>query len=235
MIIHKLILQHLKHRDDEDFYAMQARAAIDWIKQAVPLNEKTKALDVGCGHGVFGGELMKYGCKVEFADDANTLVPELQSVPYHKFNLDEDDLASLGEYDLVICSNVLEHLSKPDRFLSSAQLLLRPKGVLYLSWTNWLSPWGGHEFSPFHYFGVKRGHLIHDRLGRGKRNHTPFENLFPTYIGSVLKQIRRNPALRIRRLAPRYYTEFAFIPRIPIVREFLTWNCAVLIERVAES
>ncbi len=36
-------------------------------------------------------------------------------------------------------------------------------------------------------------------------------------------------ALRIERLAPRYYSEFAFLVHLPVAREFLTWNCAMLI------
>ena len=29
----------------------------------------------------------------------------------------------------------------------------RPGGLVYLSFTNWYSPWGGHEMSPWHYLG----------------------------------------------------------------------------------
>jgi hypothetical protein len=109
--------------------------------------------------------------------------------------------------------------------------ILAPAGKLYLSWTNWLSPWGGHEFSPFHYLGAHRGHLLYDKVAKRKRKHTPFENLYPTYIGEVLKMIRQCPELVKLRAAPRYYTEFAFLIHIPVFREFLTWNCAVLIGR----
>ena len=49
--------------------------------------------------------------------------------------------------------------------------------------------------------------------------------------GPALRAIRRQPNLRIIRVVPRYYTEFGFLMRLPIVREFLAWNCAVLIER----
>jgi hypothetical protein len=72
---------------------------------------------------------------------------------------------------------------------------------------------------------------VFDRLIRQPRLLKPFENLFPTYIGQTLRAIRRQPNLRVVRVVPRYYTEFGFLMRIPIVREFLAWNCAVLIER----
>ena len=58
-------------------------------------------------------------------------------------------------------------------------------------------------------------------------------NLFPTSISGTLEMIRANPNLRIREMVPRYYPELRFITRIPVLREFLTGNCAMLIERVA--
>lgn len=233
MIIHKLIAHHLAHKDDSAFYTLQALDAIRWIERSgVVLSDRTEALDLGAGHGVFGAELRKRGCRVTFADESNLLLPELRSERFLQINLDVDDVRSLGTYDLVICSNVLEHLSRPFEFIGSIPHLLNPGGHFFLSWTNWLSPWGGHEFSPFHYFGSKRGHLIYDKLTGRRRLHTPFVNLFPTYIGRTLRKIRMHPQLRLVRAAPRYYPEFSFLVRVPLVREFLTWNCSLLLKRL---
>jgi 2-polyprenyl-3-methyl-5-hydroxy-6-metoxy-1,4-benzoquinol methylase len=232
MVLHKLLARYLKHRDDPVFYLLQAQDAIQWLSLCgVSLGSQTSALDLGCGHGVFGAELLKKGCRVTFADEENQLLPEIASAPFRKINIDKEPLGSLGTYDLVICSNVLEHLGKPAEFIGSIHQILAPGGKFYLSWTNWLSIWGGHEFSPFHYLGVQRGHRIYDRVVGRKRKHTPFVNLFPTYIGKMLKLVRTNPHIRILKVAPRYYTEFAFIMSIPTLREFLAWNCAILIER----
>jgi SAM-dependent methyltransferase len=232
MIIHKLMTQCLRHGDDGTFYLAQAQDALRWIQQSgVALGPQTRALDLGCGHGIIGAELRKRGCQTIFADQENYLWPELRDSPFRQVDLDRDDLAPLGQFDLVVCSNVFEHLAKPYRFLDSAHQILTPSGRLFLSWTNWLSPWGGHEFSPFHYLGPRRGHLLYDKITRRSRKHTPFENLYPTYIGQVLKHIRQSPHLRILRAAPRYYTEFAFLLRLPVLREFLTWNCALLLGR----
>ena len=232
MIIHKLIAHHLKHKDDAYFYRLQADDAVRWIEQSgVRLDSKTKALDLGCGHGVFGAQLAKRGCLVTFADERNLLLPEIANAPFKQINLDRDDITGPGQFDLVVCSNVFEHLSKPDRFLDSAHHLLAPAGKLYLSWTNWLSPWGGHDFSPLHYLGPRNGQWLFDKLLKRPRNHTIYQNLFPTYIGRTLATIRRNRNLVILRAAPRYYTEFAFLLSIPVAREFLAWNCALLIGR----
>ena len=232
MIIHKLIAHHLAHRDDAAFYRLQAQDAIHWLeKNGLALNVKVKALDLGAGHGIFGAELLQRGCEVAFADEANYLNPELASAPFIQINLDREDVSKLGRYDLVVCSNVLEHLAKPFAFLTSMSKMLNPAGTLYLSWTNWLSPWGGHDFSPFHYLGARRGHLVFDKVIKRKRIHTPFETLYPTHIGRTIRVIRRQREIRVLKVAPRYYPEFAFLTAIPLLREFLTWNCAVLIRR----
>jgi 2-polyprenyl-3-methyl-5-hydroxy-6-metoxy-1,4-benzoquinol methylase len=231
MIIHKLIAQHLKHRDDAGFYSLQAEDAISWIaSKGVKIGPGVLALDLGCGHGIFGDALKRHGCEVTFADEANFLMPAVKEAPFKQVNLDRDDITTLGRYDLVICSNVLEHLSKPREFIQRLHQILLPKGHFYLSWTNWLSPWGGHEFSPFHYLGPRLGTKAYDAIVKKQRIHTPFLNLFPTSIGTMLREIRKNENLRLVAAAPRYYPEFSVLLHLPGIREFLTWNCALLLQ-----
>ena len=236
MIIHRLIAHHLKHGDDAEFYQIQARDSIKWLKQqGVTLSSTTRVLDLGCGHGRFGESLASEGCQITYADQSKDLAPHLQTAPFVQIDLDTDSFEALGQHDLVICSNVLEHLSQPKRFLKNCRQILSPSGRLYLSWTNWLSPWGGHDFSPFHYLGPHTGHKVHDRLLGKKRIHTPFETLYPTYIGKLLRQIDGLPGLQVIQTVPRYYSELGFLMKIPILREFTAWNCAMLIQRTEES
>ena len=105
------------------------------------------------------------------------------------------------------------------------------RGEILLSWTPWYSPWGGHEFSPFHYLGARFGYSFYTRILKKPSQHVPYQNLFPTYIGRTLRRIRNESNLRIVQIAPRYYPECSFLMHIPIVREFLAWNCAMLIKR----
>jgi SAM-dependent methyltransferase len=233
MIIHQLIAQHLRNKDDAAFYLLQARDALQWIeKYGGPLKPGQTVLDLGCGHGIFGAEWQKKGCDVVFADETDYLNLALKPVRFLQINLDRDPIQKLGQYDLVLCSNVFEHLAAPDAFIEHASEILKPGGRLYLSWTNWLSPWGGHEFSPYHYLGAKRGPQLYDSVTGRKRIHTPHVNLFPTYIGCTLKKIRAQKQLRLIKAAPRYYPEFSFLLHLPVLREFLTWNCALLLEKV---
>src|SRR5262245_29228137 len=117
MIIHKLIKHHLKHADDDAFYEMQAEDAVRWIVESgIPVGPKTRVLDLGCGHGIFGVQFVKRGCEVVFSDYQESLRNELRGMPFRKFEVGKGDLGALGEYDLVPFSNVFEHLADPDGF-----------------------------------------------------------------------------------------------------------------------
>ena len=236
MILPQLLWRFLRHRDDPVFYERQADDALRWLESCgVRLGPGVRALDLGCGHGVFGGRLAQRGVSVTFADESNQLLPQHRDAPFITVNLDRDSTANdrLGRHDLVVCSNVLEHLAEPERWLKSAHELLNENGRIYLSWTNWLSPWGGHEFSPLHYLGPTLGPRLYDALSSRKRFHQPHVNLFPTYIGSILRTIQNDSSLQVVRAAPRYYTELEFILSIPGLREFAAWNCALLLEKRA--
>jgi hypothetical protein len=75
------------------------------------------------------------------------------------------------------------------------------------------------------------GPKVYDCLVKRKRIHTPFVTLFPIHIGPVLRAIRRQTSLRLIKAAPRYYPELSAIMAVPGLREFLAWNCAVLLEK----
>jgi SAM-dependent methyltransferase len=134
--------------------------------------------------------------------------------------------------DGVFCSNMLEHTPGPHSVLDEIERVVRPGGWIWLSWTNWYSPWGGHEISPFHYLGPRLGVTLHRRLGRPAIKNLPGQGLFPTHIGAMLREVRRRPQLQMLRAVPRYYPSQAWIVRVPGLREVATWNCLLELRRV---
>jgi SAM-dependent methyltransferase len=138
-----------------------------------------------------------------------------------------------GAFDGVVSSNVLEHA--PDTWGMVRELLrvTRPGGVVFLSWTNWYSPIGGHEWSPLHYLGPRWGPRVYRFLfGRPPPWNLPGRTLFPVHVGPVLRGIRRMN-VDVIDVAPRYWPRLRFLARVPGLREFAMWNCVVLL-RVRE-
>jgi SAM-dependent methyltransferase len=140
-----------------------------------------------------------------------------------------------GSFDGVFCSNLLEHTPDPERLLAEIERVLRPGGWAWVSWCNWYSPWGGHEIVPFHYLGPRLGLKVWRRLFGEPPRNVPFETLWPSHIGKVLAMVRRRPGLRLLDARPRYYPSQRWLLKVPGLREVATWNCLLVLERMAAA
>ena len=58
--------------------------------------------------------------------------------------------------DVCYSSNVLEHVPDPWRMAEEMLRVTRPGGLVFLSYTDWYGPWGGHETAPWHYLGGRQ-------------------------------------------------------------------------------
>jgi SAM-dependent methyltransferase len=127
---------------------------------------------------------------------------------------------------------VLEHVHSPERMLSEMVRVVRPSGIVYLTFTNWLSPWGGHETSPWHYLGGEwSARRFARRHGREPKNRFGL-SLFPLSVATVLRWVRTCPDVTVLEAFPRYYPRWTkALVRIPVLREFLTWNLVVVMRR----
>jgi 2-polyprenyl-6-hydroxyphenyl methylase/3-demethylubiquinone-9 3-methyltransferase len=105
----------------------------------VPLADKT-ALDVGCGAGLLAEPLARLGAKVTGIDAS----PELIGVARDhaaRMGLEIDyragDVQKLqGEFDLVTCMEVIEHVADPATFVKALAGRLAPGGLLIMSTPN---------------------------------------------------------------------------------------------------
>ena len=99
----------------------------------VPLNERSKVLDVGCGAATFLLQLQKlYGCSVTGVDfkDLSSL-PGFESIDFRCGLLYEQQLAS-ASFDLVTMWHFLEHDYDPLRSLRETARVLTSDGVLII-------------------------------------------------------------------------------------------------------
>ena len=137
-----------------------------------------------------------------------------------------------GTADVCFSSNVLEHVADPQTFLSEMIRVTRPGGLVYVAFTNWYSPWGGHETAPWHYLGAARARARYRRRTGRAAKHTLGENLFAVHIGTTLRQVRARHDVELVSARSRYWPFLAgAVTRVPGLREFATWNLLLILRR----
>jgi SAM-dependent methyltransferase len=218
--------------DPENFYRLVARDTVAHLDRYADLRGSTVA-DIGSGPGFFTGALRAAGARcVAIECDAGEMAahgsPPPGSVLASALGL---PLAS-GSADVCFSSNVLEHVADPWRMAAEMVRVTRPGGIVYLAFTNWLSPWGGHETSPWHYLGGDRAaHRYERRYGRPPKNRYG-QSLYAVSVGAALTWARGREDVTVVDAVPRYHPWWAApVVRVPGAREILTWNLVLVLRK----
>jgi SAM-dependent methyltransferase len=218
-----------ERRNPLPFYERLAADAVEGIPYDIA---GALVLDLGCGPGHYTRALRAAGADVvpvdlsaeEFALEGGPPGGELVA---NGMNLPFAD----ASFDGLLCSNMIEHTPDPIAVLDEIERIVKPGGWAWISWTNWYSPWGGHDISPLHYLGARRGLAVYRKVAGKEPKNVPMESLFPLHIGPTLKGLQSRPAFEIVDARPRYYPKQRWILRVPGLREVVTWNCELLLER----
>lgn len=134
-----------------------------------------RVLDAGCGTG-YGSELLARSGAIDVVGidiDAETVAAAGRAAPQATFEVaDVRELpAALGEFDLIVCFEVLEHLDDPTAALDRLAQALRPDGVLAVSSPNRDvyppgNPYHRHEFTPYELAQELAARFDHSKLVR---------------------------------------------------------------------
>ena len=116
---------------------------LDWIRQHVELNGCT-SLDVGCGGGILTEAMAAAGAEVTGIDIAEgpLAVARLHqiesgaSVDYRQATAEEFAEESAGQFDVVTCLEMLEHVPRPAQVVQAVARLLQPGGHAFFSTIN---------------------------------------------------------------------------------------------------
>jgi SAM-dependent methyltransferase len=216
------------------FYGAVAADTVDQVAGYGEISGAT-VVDVGGGCGWFAAAFRARGarcCLVE--PDHNELLGRAA-----RASLDgavQGDGLRLplrdGAADITFSSNVLEHVPDPGRMIAEMIRVTRKGGLIYLAFTNWYSPWGGHEMSPWHYLGEGFAERRYTRRYGRKPKHAVGTSLFRVHIGPVLRELRARGDIEVIDARPRYYPPWCRgVVRIPGLREVVTWNLMLVLRR----
>jgi 2-polyprenyl-6-hydroxyphenyl methylase/3-demethylubiquinone-9 3-methyltransferase len=101
-------------------------------------------LDIGCGGGILAEAMARRGARVTGIDlsEKALRVAELHlhesgfSIKYEKASAEDYAAAHAGEFNVVTCMELLEHVPEPASMVSACARLVRPGGQVFFSTIN---------------------------------------------------------------------------------------------------
>ncbi|MCV7424636.1 class I SAM-dependent methyltransferase [Mycobacterium yunnanensis] len=130
--------------------------------------------------------------------------------------------------DVCLSSNVAEHVRDPWRMGREMLRVTKPGGLVVLSYTVWLGPFGGHEMGLTHYLGGARAAERYTRR-HGRRPKNDYgSSLFAVSAADGLAWAQSTGMLVAA--FPRYHPRWAWwTTRVPVLREFLVSNLVLVL------
>ncbi|MEU4691609.1 alpha-(1-_3)-arabinofuranosyltransferase family protein [Actinoplanes sp. NPDC023714] len=228
----------VEQTDPDRFYSELAVDSVRQLRSYADLDGAV-VLDVGGGPGYFSSEFRKAGAAYVGLDPA---VGDFAAAGAEVGGMIRGSGTALpvrtGSVDVAYSSNVLEHVSDPEALLDELVRVTRPGGTVYVSYTPWLSPHGGHETGPWHLLGGERARRRYVRkFGKEPKNRY-MESLFPISAARTMRwarKARRAGEVTVVDVLPRYHPSWAqWVARVPVLRELATWNFTVVLRRTGE-
>jgi SAM-dependent methyltransferase len=258
-----------RHKDRKRYFEEQVytteKYVIPFVAEVMPVTKNISVLEIGCGEGGNMKPFLDLGCKVigidlnikqienakaYFADHPNQENLELILRDIYEMKPDE-----LGEFDLIIMRDVIEHIHNQEKFMAYVKQFLKPKGIFFLGFPPWQMPFGGHQQIAKHKYLSKLPfyHLLPMSIynsilkAAGEGDKVRNELLEIKETGISIERFRR--ILKVENYTvnkevmylfnPNYDIKFGLQPReqfglfkaIPYFRNFATTCCFYLISR----
>jgi 2-polyprenyl-6-hydroxyphenyl methylase / 3-demethylubiquinone-9 3-methyltransferase len=171
---------------------------LEWINARAPLSGR-RALDVGCGGGILAEAMAKKGANVTGIDlsEKALKVADLHSlesgVPVRYEYISAEDLTEreAGQYDVVTCMEMLEHVPDPAAVVQACASLAKPGGHVFFSTIN--------RNLKAYLFAVIGAEYILRLLPKGTHDYAKF------ITPAELSQFSRNAGLEVEALKGMTY------------------------------
>ncbi len=116
---------------------------LEWINARAPL-AGLKVLDIGCGGGILSESMAKKGAQVTGIDlsEKALKVADLHSlesgiaINYELISAEEMAAREAGQFDVVTCMEMLEHVPQPASVVAACAQLVKPGGHVFFSTLN---------------------------------------------------------------------------------------------------
>jgi SAM-dependent methyltransferase len=231
------LLREFRHEqpDPARFYTALAQDSAAQVEHYEPL-EGRLVFDVGGGPGFFRDAFRERGATYLALDSdvgelsglgdiaAGTVVGSGMQLPVRS-----------GGVDVCYSSNVLEHVPEPWTMAAEMVRATRPGGLVFISYTVWFGPWGGHETAPWHFLGGMRARRRYSRTHGHEPKNRFGESLFAVTVAAGLRWAREQQAagtVDVVHLTPRYNPWWSrWLLRVPVVRELVTWNLVLVLRK----
>ena len=228
------LLREFKYEqpDPARFYTALAQDSVGQLGHYVDLDGATM-LDVGGGPGYFRSAFEGAGATY-LALDADvgelaglgaisnqTVIGSGMQLPF-----------GTGSLDVCYSSNVLEHVPDPWRMAQEMVRVTRSGGTVFISYTVWWGPHGGHETAPWHFLGGMRARRRYARTHGHEPKNRYGESLFAVTVSEGLAWARRQQDAEVVALVPRYNPWWSrWLLHVPLVREVVTWNLVIVLRK----
>jgi 2-polyprenyl-3-methyl-5-hydroxy-6-metoxy-1,4-benzoquinol methylase len=127
--------------------------------------QKGRILDYGCGPGRISALLAREGFRVLGLDPSPAMIEQAKQQRLDGLEIEFQQCPRLpvspqgAVYDAIVCSSVLEYVTEPEEFLRWFESVLRPSGVLIVSFANNRSLW--RHWSRWRYSHVYQAAQLH--------------------------------------------------------------------------
>lgn len=253
------IINEKKKMAEKHFYEQAEytkKYLIPYFQKNIPEFHKLSVLEVGCAEGGLLEVLQEMGMEVagiELSEErANVAIQKNSKLNVKVGDIMDPDLPTKlnKKYDLVIMREVIEHV--PDKYAAfrNLDLLTNDNGFLFVSFPPKRSPFAGHQQIAKSFLKmVPYLHVLPESLLRpvakklGEKSDYVDEIKLHFSTGMVIDQFEYLYTYRhfkpvkkeLYLFRPIYAYRFGLptvkLPNLPLIREFISFGCEVLLKK----